>query len=97
MRGGGGGGGAFDPSRRRQQRPVGTSTIACKCTSRCPCPAACRRFLDNIAPLGTAAHGSPGSALAALRLGAAHAALLVFASSCLAMAQLGLCRPMRLW
>ncbi len=49
--------------------------------------------MDDIAPPG----GSPGGALAALRVGAAHGALLLFASSCLPMLQLGLCRPMRLW
>ena len=68
----------------------------------------CRQFLDDVPPpqpapaLGAslAAAPSPAAALlgelGALRAGASHLVVLMFASSALAMCQLALCRPMRL-
>lgn len=58
-------------------------------------PRCCRRFLDDISPDAAPASVS-GGALGTLWSAACHVIMLLFASSALAMLQLGLCRPMRL-
>ena len=71
------------------------------CLHACPTPG--RRFLDDItpptaSPAVPAAHAAASvlGELGALRAGASHLVVLMFASSALAMCQLALCRPMRL-
>ena len=93
--------GALTP-RTRGEGSGPSAGVARRCQVPCShgqplsCSLRCRRFLDDLAgPTPDLAASSAGLRTAAKALGS-HAITLLFASACIGMCQVALCRPMRL-